>query len=95
MFTFGIKEKKDLESTGKNFDFISFEFSKFKLLTVMFIKNSTDFLFGNVRSLCKVSLSLGAVRRMLWKFLRKIIEKMKILKVLLYKLFGKSHVPFK
>ena len=48
MVTFGIKEKRDLsekESTGKNFNFISFGFSKFMLLIVMFVRNSTELPF--------------------------------------------------
>ena len=41
-------KKRDLsekESAGKNFNFISFGFSKFMLLIVMFVKNSTELLF--------------------------------------------------
>ena len=49
MVTFGIKlKKKDLsekESAGKNFNFISFGFSKFMLLIVMFVRNSTELPF--------------------------------------------------
>ena len=41
-------KKRDLrekESAGKNFNFISFGFSKFMLLIVMFVKNSTELPF--------------------------------------------------
>ena len=41
-------KKRDLsekESAGKNFKFISFGFSKFMLLIVMFVKNSTELPF--------------------------------------------------
>ena len=41
-------KKRDLsekESAGKNFNFISFGFSKFMLLVVMFVKNSTELPF--------------------------------------------------
>ena len=38
----GLNEK---ESAGKNFNFISFGFSKFMLLIVMFVKNSTELPF--------------------------------------------------
>ena len=42
------KKKRDLsekESAGKNFNFISFGFSKFMLLIVMFVRNSTELPF--------------------------------------------------
>ena len=41
-------KKRDLsekESAGKNFNFISFGFSKFMLLIVMFVRNSTELPF--------------------------------------------------
>ena len=38
----GLSEK---ESAGKNFNFISFGFSKFMLLIVMFVRNSTELPF--------------------------------------------------
>ena len=49
MVTFGIKFEKrylsEKESAGKNFNFISFGFSKFMLLIVMFVRNSTELPF--------------------------------------------------
>ena len=41
-------KKRDLsekESAGKNFNIISFGFSKFMLLIVMFVRNSTELPF--------------------------------------------------
>ena len=38
----GLSEK---ESAGENFNFISFGFSKFMLLIVMFVRNSTELPF--------------------------------------------------
>ena len=58
MVTFGIKlKKKDLsekESAGKNFNFISFGFSKFMLLIVMFVRNSTELPFWE----CAVTIAM-------------------------------------
>ena len=50
-------KKRDLsekESAGKNFNFISFGFSKFMLLIVMFVRNSTELPFWE----CAVTIAM-------------------------------------
>ena len=50
-------EKRDLsekESAGKNSNFISFGFSKFMLLIVMFVRNSTELPFWE----CAVTIAM-------------------------------------